>query len=111
MRTVHVEPGTRESISLVLLEIERLLAEGKSVTITVAPSGEWITPAQAAELLGCSRQAVEWLIRTDELDAHLLGDGWQIELESVLDLCARRDSARRRADVLEGLAAHLRAVS
>jgi excisionase family DNA binding protein len=110
MRTVHVEPGGPESINLVLLEIERLLSRGQSVTVAVAQDGEWIGPGEAAELLGCTRQNVEWLIRTSELEAHLMGGGWQIALDSVLDLCARRDSARERAGVLEDFAARLRAV-
>jgi hypothetical protein len=113
MRTVHVEPGERESIGAVLQEIERLLAEGKSVAVSIAQDGEWLAPMDVAERLGCSRQQVEWLIRTEELESCLLGDGrgWQVSLESVIDFEARRESSRRRIGALEACAARLRAVS
>jgi hypothetical protein len=86
----------------VLLEIEQLLAEGKGVAVSVAQHGEWLAPAVVADRLGCSRQQVEWLIRCSELDAHLLGDGqgWQVSLDSVLALEARRESSLRRLHAL-----------
>lgn len=113
MRTVHVEPGDSDAIAAVLVEIERRLADGHSVAVSIAREGEWLAPMQVAQRLGCSRQQVEWLIRTDELEAHLLGDGhcWQVSLDSVLDLEARRESSQQRIDVLRDLAARLRAVS
>jgi hypothetical protein len=113
MRTIHLEPGRPEAIAAVLLEIERLLAEGKDVAVSVAQHGEWLAPTEVAERLGCSRQQVEWLIRTAELEAYLLGDGkgWQVSLDSVLALEARRDSSLRRLDALADCARRLRAVS
>ena len=113
MRTVHLDPDERESINAVLLEIERLLGEGKRVAVSGGEVGEWLAPHEVAERLGCSRQQVEWLIRADELEAYLLGDGqgWQVSLESVIDLEARRESALRRIDALHACAERLRAVS
>lgn len=113
MRTVHVEPGDSESIAVVLGEIEHLLADGKSVAVSIAREGEWLAPMAVAERLGCTRQQVEWLIRTDELEAYLLGDPrcWQVSLDSVLDLEARRESSQRRVDVMQDFAARLRVVS
>jgi hypothetical protein len=113
MRTIHLEPDRPDAIAAVLREIEYLLAEGKGVAVSVAQQGEWLAPMEVTERLGCSRQQVEWLIRTDELESYLLGDGrgWQVSLDSVLALEARRESSRRRLDVLNDYAQGLRAVS
>jgi hypothetical protein len=113
MRTIHVEPGRRDAIAAVLLEIEQLLADGKDVAVSVAEEGEWLAPMDVAQRLGCSRQQVEWLIRTEELEAYLLGDGhgWQVSLDSLLALEARRESSLRRIDALQDYASGLRAVS
>ncbi len=110
MRTVHIEPGAHESVALVLDQIEHLLATGRSVSVSIAQDGEWLAPQDVARRLGCSCQQVEWLIRTEELEAYLLGDGrcWQVSLDSVLDLEARRESACRRMDVLTEVASELR---
>ena len=112
MRTVHVEPDGREAITDILGEIERLLAEGRTVSVSVGPAGEWLAPGAVAERLGCTRQQVEWLIRTEELEAHLLGDGagWQISLDSVVAWEARRESALRRVGALQDCAARLGSV-
>jgi len=113
MRTIHLEPDRPDGIAAVLLEIEQLLADGKEVAVSVAQEGEWLAPAEVAERLGCSRQQVEWLIRTEELEAYLLGDGhgWQVSLDSLLALEARRESSLRRLDLLADCASRLRAVS
>lgn len=113
MRTIHVEPGRPDAIAAVLREIEQLLAEGKGVAVSVAEQGAWLAPATVAERLGCSRQQVEWLIRNEELEAYLLGDGrgWQVSLDSVLALEARRESSLRRIDALQDCASRLRAAS
>jgi hypothetical protein len=113
MRTIHLEPGRPEAIADVLLEIEQLLAEGKDVAVSIGQEDEWLAPVVAAARLGCSRQQVEWLIRTEELEAYLLGDGrgWQVSLDSVLALEARRESSLRRLDALADCATCLRAVS
>ena len=113
MRTVHVQPGGREAIDAILREIEDLLAQGKTVSVSIGQAGEWLAPAEAAQRLGCSRQQLEWLIRTQELEGYLLGDGhgWQVSLDSVIALEARRESSLRRVDALQDCAARLRAVS
>jgi excisionase family DNA binding protein len=111
MRTIHLEPGRPEAIAAVLLEIEQLLAEGKDLAVSVAQQGEWLAPMEVAERLGCSRQQVEWLIRTEELEAYLLGHGWQVSLDSVLALEARRENCLRRLNALADCARRLRAVS
>jgi len=113
MRTIYLEAGTRDAIASVVAEIERLLAAGKSLAVTVAEDGEWITPDEVAWRLGCTAGEVERLIRADELEAQTLGDpgSWQVSLASVIDLEARRDSRRRRIVALETCAAQLRAAS
>ena len=112
MRTIHLGPDGPDGIATVLLEIEQLLAGGMGVAVSIAKEGEWLAPAEVADRLGCSRQQVEWLVRTEELDAYLLGDGrgWQVSLDSVLALEARRESSRRRLEILTDCATSLRAV-
>lgn len=113
MRTIHLEPDEPDAVAAVLVEIGRLLAAGKDVAVSIAQEDEWLAPAAVAERLGCSRQQVEWLIRTEELEAYLLGDGhgWQVSLDSVLALEARRESTLRRLDALSDCADRMRAVS
>jgi hypothetical protein len=115
MRTVHLEPDGPEEIGAIVAEITALLAEGKTVSVSIGQAGEWLAPMAVAERLGCSRQQVEWLIRSEELEAYLLGagngNGWQVSLDSVIALEARRESSRRRVDALQDCAARLRAVS
>lgn len=112
MRTLHVEPGDPEALRLIQVEIERLLDAGKSVAVTVGEEGEWLSASEVAKRVGCSRQELEWLIRVGELEAHLLGDErcWQVSLSSVVELEARRESARRRATVFDDLMGQLRAL-
>ena len=111
MRTLHVEPGQPEAVAAVHAELDRMLAEGRSVVVTLAEAGEWMTAADAAQRLGCTRQDLEWLIRVGEVEARLLGDPrcWQVSVSSVVDLEARRESAHRRVLAFEEVATQLRA--
>lgn len=83
-------------------EVDRLLAEGKRVTVTVAEEGERLSPQQAAARLGFSRQHVVRLINANEIEAEKLPGSsyWQIPLSAVLAFEDRRATARERADEL-----------
>jgi excisionase family DNA binding protein len=92
MKTLHLDPDSQERASLVAEEIERLLAEGKHLAVTVAEEDEVLSPQQAATRLGFSRQHVVRLIGYGGLQAQKLpGSGyWKIPLASVLAFEERR---------------------
>jgi excisionase family DNA binding protein len=100
MKTVHLDPDARERASLVVDEIERLLGEGKHVAVTVAEEQELISPQQAADRLGFSRQHVVRLINAGELEARKLPGSsyWQIPLATVLAFEERGQRADAMAD-------------
>lgn len=102
MKTVHLDPDARERAAEVSAEIDRLLGEGKRVAVTVAEDQEKISPQEAAERLGFSRQHVVRLIGAGELPAEKLPGSsyWQIPLGSVLAFEERRAAVRKRAEEL-----------
>lgn len=102
MKTVHLHPDGREQAASISREIERLLDEGKRITVTVAEDEELLSPQQSADRLGFSRQHVVRLIQAGELAADKLPGSsyWQIPAGSILAFEERRDAARRRADEL-----------
>jgi excisionase family DNA binding protein len=102
MKTVHLDPDARERASLVVDEIERLLGEGKHVAVTVAEEQELLSPQQAADRLGFSRQHVVRLINAGELEARRMPGSsyWQIPLTTVRALEERGQRADEMADEL-----------
>lgn len=100
MKTLHLDPDTRDQTARVTEEIDRLLSEGKSITVTVAEEQELLSPQQAAERLGFSRQHVVRLINAGEIGARKLPSSsyWQIPLGSMLDFEQRREHARELSD-------------
>ena len=100
MRTIHLDPATRERTSLVVEEIERLLSAGKHIVVTVAEEQELLSPQQVAARLGFSRQHVVRLINAGELEARRLPGSsyWRIPLATVLALEERRERGREMAD-------------
>lgn len=96
MKTVHLDPDARDRASSVSQEIERLLDEGKRVAVTIAEEQEEISPRQAADRLGFSRQHVVRLIGYGELGGRKLPGSsyWRIPLASVLAFEARRERHR-----------------
>lgn len=86
MKTLHLDPSTQDQAGTVAEEIERLLAEGKRLAVTVAEEDELLSPQQVATRLGFSRQHVVRLIGYGKLDAQKLpgSDYWKIPLSSVL---------------------------
>ncbi|HEX4837961.1 MAG TPA: helix-turn-helix domain-containing protein [Solirubrobacteraceae bacterium] len=100
MKTLHLDPATRSGTALVTEEIERMLAEGKHVAVTVAEELELLSPQQAADRLGFSRQHVVRLIGYGDLRAHKLpgSSHWKIPLASVLAFEEDRERGRELAD-------------
>ena len=100
MRTIHLNPDERQEVSLVTQAIEGLLAEGKSVTVTVAGDREYLSPQQVADRLGFSRQHVVRLINAGELPAEKLANSsyWKIPVATVVGFEERRERGRLRAD-------------
>ena len=70
-KTLHLDPAscTSDQAALVTEEVDRLLAEGKRVTVHIAVEKELLSPRQAAAWLGFSRQHVVRLIGSGELPA------------------------------------------
>jgi excisionase family DNA binding protein len=100
MKTLHIDPTTRGKTTLVTDEIERMLAEGKHIAVTVAEEQELLSPQQAADRLGFSRQHVVRLIGYGDLQAHKLpgSSHWKIPLTSVLTFEEDREQGRELAD-------------
>lgn len=86
VKTVHLDPKAREPMATVAEEVDRLLAQGKSVAVTVAEERERLSPQQVAGRLGFSRQHVVRLINAGEIEAQKLPGSsyWQIPLHAVL---------------------------
>jgi excisionase family DNA binding protein len=86
MKIVRLDPSEREQTRLVTDEIERLLAEGKRVAVTVAEDDELLSPQQTADRLGFSRQHVVRLIEWGKLEATKLPGStyWKIPAGAVL---------------------------
>lgn len=100
MQTIHLTPAGRKDVSRVTAVIDGLLAEGKRVTVTVAEDHEYLSPQQAADRLGFSRQHVVRLINAGELLAEKLANSsyWKIPVASLVAFEERRERGRLRAD-------------
>jgi excisionase family DNA binding protein len=96
MKTLHLNPAARDQAALVTDEIDRLLGEGKRIAVTVAEEKEMLSPRQAADRLGFSRQHVVRLIGYGELQAQKLPGSsyWKIPLASLLAFEEHRARAR-----------------
>jgi excisionase family DNA binding protein len=83
---MHLDPDARGQATLVAEEIERMLADGKHVAVTLAEEQELLSPQQAADRLGFSRQHVMRLMGYGDLAAQRLpgSSHWKIPLSSVL---------------------------
>jgi len=100
VKTVRLDPDRRDRAVLVSNEIERLLSEGKRITVTVSEEREFLSPRQAADRLGFSRQHVVRLIAAGELAAEKLPGSsyWLVPIGSILEFEERREAARARTD-------------
>jgi len=99
MKTLQVDPKAGEPMAPVAAEVERLLAEGKTVTVTVAEERELLSPQQVAARLGFSRQHVVRLINAGRIEAERMAGSsyWRVPLSSVLAFEERRAEADRSA--------------
>lgn len=97
MKILTVDPESRSDVSLVADEIGRLLDAGKQVTVAISEKHETVSPQQAADRLGFSRQHVMRLIENGSLEAEQLPGSayWQIPVGSVDALQKRREEGRR----------------
>lgn len=100
MKVLRIDQQSRSSLEAVTDEIERLLQEGKAVAVTVSEESENVSPQQAADRLGFSRQHVVRLIEAGEIDASRLPGSsyWRIPTDALVAFERRRDEARRIAD-------------
>ena len=100
MKTLHLDPAARDQAALVTDEIDRMLGEGKHIAVTVAEEQELLSPQQAADRLGFSRQHVVRLIGYGDRQADKLpgSSHWKIPLASVLDFEQEREHGDRIAD-------------
>ena len=72
MKTLHLDPTSSDQTALVVEEIDRLLAKGKRLAVTVAEEKEFLSPQQVADRFGFSRQHVVRLIGYGDLPAEKL---------------------------------------
>jgi excisionase family DNA binding protein len=99
MKTLHLDPTATDQKALVTEEIDRLLAEGKRLAVTVAEERELLSPREAAERLRFSRQHVVRLIEYGDLPAEKLPGSsyWKIPLSSILAFEEERERGRELA--------------
>lgn len=99
MKTLHLDPHACDHAAVVTEEIDRLLGEGKRIAVIVAEEQEFLSPQQAADRLGVSRQHVVRLIGYEQLPAEKLPGSsyWKIPLASVLAFEERRAESDRGA--------------
>jgi excisionase family DNA binding protein len=97
MKTFHLDPTAADQTALVTEEVDRLLSQGKRLVVTFAEEKEFLSPQQAADRLGFSRQHVVRLIGYGDLPAEKLPGSsyWKIPLASVLAFEERRAESDR----------------
>lgn len=103
MKTIHIDPSqgdAKQKLSTLQEAIDELLARDTPIAVTVAEESTMLSPQQAAERLGFSRQHVRRLIEAGELEGEKLPGSthWKLPLQSVLDFDQRRAAAEQRAD-------------
>ncbi|MBA3865557.1 MAG: helix-turn-helix domain-containing protein [Solirubrobacterales bacterium] len=103
MKTIHIDPtagNAEQKISTIKEAIEDLLDSDKTIAVTVADEDSLLSPQQAADRLGFSRQHVRRLIEAGELEARQLPNSshWKIPLRALLVFEESRSAAEERAD-------------
>jgi excisionase family DNA binding protein len=80
--------------------ISARLAEGKTVSVWVADDEAEVTPREAAQMLGVSRQFVMRLIADGDLPSRRLpgSSHHRVPVEGVVALMERREAAHQRLD-------------
>jgi excisionase family DNA binding protein len=104
MITALIRTGKKTSadkaIARVLGDLQKMLDDGQDVRIMLVATGELLSPREAGEVLGCSRQHVRRLIDAGELEGTQLpgSEHWRISAVSVKSLLVRRARAAAQAD-------------
>jgi excisionase family DNA binding protein len=103
MKTIHIDPAegnAKQKLSTIQEAIEGLLDSDKTIAVTVADEDSMLSPQQAADRLGFSRQHVRRLIESGELQGQQLPNSthWKIPLRAVLAFEEGRAAAEERAD-------------
>jgi DNA segregation ATPase FtsK/SpoIIIE-like protein len=100
MKTLYIDAETREaSLDEMTRTLSAMLAEGKRVAVTIAEEDEALSPNEAADRLGFSRQHVVRLINASLLEGVRLPNSkyWQVPLSSVLEFEEKREQNREKA--------------
>lgn len=105
MKTIHIDPAegdAKQKLSTIQETIEDLLDADKPLAVTVAEESTRLSPQEAADRLGFSRQHVRRLMEAGELEGKKLPQSshWKVPLGSILDFEQRRAEAEQRADEL-----------
>ena len=103
MTTIHLGPGSEQDAPLSLLEtIQGFLRAGKSIAVTVVEEDALLSPQQAAQLLGFSRQHVVRLIEAGELEGERMPNSlyWKLPRRSIEEFGRKREAAEERAATL-----------
>ena len=78
-------------------ETEKMMCSGLYYDLKeTKPRDEWISVAEAAEILGVHRNRVLQLVNEGALDAHKVGQRWNISKASVESRAANPPKAGRR---------------
>lgn len=98
MKTIHVT--SRGQLGELTSTIERMLDDGKTLSVTFAEDDELLSPTAVAERLGFSRQHVRRLLDAGELTGEQLPNSqyWKIPLSSILAFERRREQVALQAD-------------
>jgi DNA binding domain, excisionase family len=102
MKTIHIDPAegdVKQKRAVIQETIDGLLDADKPFAVTVAEESAMLSPQEAADRLGFSRQHVRRLIDYGELSAKQLPNSthWKIPLRSILAFEQRRTEAQQRA--------------
>jgi len=100
MKTIHLK--SQDQLVELTASIETMLSDGKTLAITVAEENEQLSPSEAAERLGFSRQHVRRLVDAGELIGEQLprSNYWKIPMSSILAFEERRERSAHAADTL-----------
>jgi excisionase family DNA binding protein len=100
MRTMHLDPTNLEQQLSTLVDELRRAGQSKHLTITIAGRDELVSPREAGERLGFSRQHVVRLIEAGELAGEKLEGSsyWRVPVGALVEFEERRERGRRAAD-------------
>ena len=100
MRRMHLDPANLEQqLSALVAEVRRA-GRDERLTITITAQEEHVSPREAGERLGFSRQHVVRLIEAGELAGEKLEGSsyWRVPVHGIAEFEDRREAARRAAD-------------